>query len=109
MAQPARPSIFFLPRWVAVEPIEEFTAAITIKLIRAWRRLSRKQPNFFNAQLGVIREHSKKTPPVTGVDAATGTSIELTNDMVSFKKPHVLSATTTEGGAVVELAAANQK
>lgn len=68
-----------------------------------------EQLNFFNAQLGVVREHSKNTPPVTGVDAATGAAIELKNDKVSFKEPHVHSAVATESGAVVELAVADQK
>lgn len=68
-----------------------------------------EQLNFFNAQLGVIRDHSKDTRPVTVTDVATGREIQLTNKRVTFKEPRVLSETVTESGSVIKLAVADRK
>ncbi len=58
----------------------------------------------FNAQIGVLGDHTSEIKPVTMTDLASGLEVELTNSQVRFKDPRIISQEAVGNAVVAEMA-----
>lgn len=68
-----------------------------------------EQLGIFNAQLGVVGDHSDKTTPVKMTDMASGREVELTRSKVRFKEPEVQSKDTSGSEVATEMVFGSQE
>jgi len=61
------------------------------------------QVDFLNAYLGVRSDHTKQKKVVYERDPKSGAEIAISEDVVKFTKPRVISKTPTEGGVIVSM------
>jgi hypothetical protein len=68
-----------------------------------------EQLKFFDAYLGVVRDHSKDTAPIGMTELGSGEEIELTNAEARFKGPRVISQTQAGDKTNVQMAFNSRK
>lgn len=63
----------------------------------------------FNAQLGIVGDHSSVPTSVTLTDVNSGQEIEMSSSQLRFKHPQIRSERTEEGKTIVEMAFSSRK
>lgn len=61
------------------------------------------QVDFLNAHLGVRSDHTKQKKVIYELDSKSGAEIAISDDVIKFTKPRVISERPTENGVAVSL------
>ena len=67
------------------------------------------QLSLFNALLGVVGDHASETKPVTMTDLSSGKRVELTNTLIRYTDPQIISQEAMENSIIKKMSFSSRK